>query len=157
MENSSLDLVLKMLFSNQNCVHLAALNGVLAASHYNRAWFVHRTFAEALERLFLTRFLVTIKPTIPDDLKNLSYAVDSFPNLTAVGGAFQERYEKFRESARKGSIGKTAQFWILYMDLMRYQMMAHTAIQENDLQTLFECWKVFLPMYFIMNKIHYAR
>ena len=31
------------------------------------------------------------------------------------------------------------------------------AIQENDLSTLFHCWKKFLPMYFMMSKEHYAR
>ena len=33
-----------------------SLNGVIKASHYNRAWFVHSLFSEALERLLLTRF-----------------------------------------------------------------------------------------------------
>ena len=36
----------------------------------------------------------------------------------------------------------------------KYQIMAHTAIQENDLSILFHCWKKFLPMYFMMNKVH---
>ena len=49
------------------------------------------------------------------------------------------------------------QFQLLYMDLMRYQVLAHTAAQTNDLQLLISAWKAFIPMYFAMNKVNYAR
>ena len=54
-------------------------------------------------------------------------------------------------------MGKTPQFWLLYMDLMRNQFMVHTDAQNNDLDMLICGWKVFLPMYFAMNKVKYAR
>ena len=54
-------------------------------------------------------------------------------------------------------MGKTPQFWFLYMDLMRNQFMVHTGVQSNDLDMLICGWKVFLPMYFVMNKVNYAR
>ena len=34
-----------------------SLDGVLAGSHYSRAWTVHAVFAEALERLMFERLL----------------------------------------------------------------------------------------------------
>ena len=34
-----------------------SLNGVINGSNYNRAWFVHSRFSEALERLLLQRFI----------------------------------------------------------------------------------------------------
>ena len=37
---------------------------------------------------------------------------------------------------------KTAQFCFLYMDLMRYQALAHTSIQTNDLHLLISAWKL---------------
>ena len=52
---------------------------------------------------------------------------------------------------------KTAQFWLLYMDLMRYQALVHQAVQPNDLHLLISAWKAFIPMYFAMNKVKYAR
>jgi hypothetical protein len=55
------------------------------------------------------------------------------------------RYNSFRKAAENGSLGKTAQFWLIYMNLMRYQVMAHTAMQENDHQTLMYCWQQFIP------------
>ena len=49
-----------VIFSSNICSS-GILQDVLAGSHYNRAWFVHEIFAEALERLLLTRFLVEEK------------------------------------------------------------------------------------------------
>ena len=147
------------VFESELCT-AGSLQGVLAGSHYNRCWNVHNIFAESLERLFLTRFLAEKAPIIPDCLRDLS--TDSL-NTEINDDLFEKlqvvihNYEMFKESARKGAIGKTAQFWVLYMDLMRYQVMAHTAVQENDTDMLVYCWKLFLPMYFAMNKIHYAR
>ena len=133
---------------------------MLVGSHYNRCWSVHLTFWEALERLLLTRFLTEIKPAIPDELVQLS----ADPNNDSVNSELIEEletlsnsYELFRKNVRYGAIGKTAQFWVMYADLMRYQVMAHTAVQENDLDTLIYCWQIFIPMYFAMNKTHYSR
>ena len=132
-----------------------SLHGALAGSHYNRAWHMQSNFSEALERLFLTRFLTTEKPEIPAILDEIT--MTELPENLRIDDIFITKYERFRESAREGTLGKTAQFWLLYMDLMMYQVMAHTAIQENDFETLIYCWKQFLPMYFIMNKRNYAR
>ena len=52
-----------VIFSSNICSS-GSLQGVLAGSHYNRAWFVHKIFEEALEQLLLTRFLVEEKPYI---------------------------------------------------------------------------------------------
>ena len=116
---------------------------------------MQNVFSEALERLFLTRFLVTKKPEIPSILDEIT--MEELPENLIIDDNFTNKYENFRESARQGALGKTAQFWLLYMDLMRYQVMAHTAIQENDIETLMFCWKEFISMYFIMNKRNYAR
>ena len=132
-----------------------SLHGVISGSHYNRAWYLQGLFSEALERLFLTRYLATKKPKIPTILDEIT--MDQLPENLSVDDNFINRYEAFRESARKGALGKTAQFWLMYMDLMKHQIMAHTAVQENDIETLLYCWKTFIPMYFILNKRNYAR
>lgn len=103
----------------------------------------------------MTRFLVTKKPKLPTILDEIT--MEELPENLTIDNDFTDKYESFRESARLGTLGKTAQFWLLYMDLMRYQVMAHTAIQENDIETLMFFWKEFIPLYFIMNKRNYAR
>lgn len=132
----------------------------MVGSHYNRCWIVYLIFWEALERLLLIRFLTEINPVIPDELLQLSADPENdkvSANLIEELQTLSNSYELFRKNARSGAIGKTAQFWMLYIDLMGYQVMAHTAVQENDMDTLIYCWKIFIPMYFAMNKTHYFR
>ena len=146
-----------VIYSSNVCSS-GSLQGVLAGSHYNRAWFVHGNFSEVLERLLLTRFLVEEKPNIPVALRSLDLKSDKMS--ASLAKDFDElftNYESFRSDVRGGKIGRTAQFWTLYLDLMRHQTMAHTAVQENDIKSLMFCWKQYLPLYFALNKLHYAR
>ena len=45
-----------------------SITGVLSGKHYNRCWTVHEAFSEALERLFLERFM----SDMPDSIKEYS-------------------------------------------------------------------------------------
>ena len=146
-----------VIFSSNICSS-GSLQGVLAGSHYNRAWFVHEIFAEALERLLLTRFLVEEKPYIPASVRHGDFQPERLDKKSLESlDAFFAKYTKYRSDVSNGKIGKTAQFWTMYLDIMRYQTMAHTAVQENDLKSLMFCWQQFLPLYFALNKLHYAR
>ena len=146
-----------VIFSSNICSS-GSLQGVLARSRYNRAWFVHEIFAEVLERLLLTRFLVEEKPYIPGSVRHGDFQPERFDKKSLKSlespGAFFTKYTKYRSDVR---IGKTAQFWTMYLDIMRYQTVAHTAVQENDLKSLMFSWQQFLPLYFALNKLHYAR
>lgn len=66
-------------------------------------------------------------------------------------------YENYRQNVRAGSLGKTAQFWVLYLDLIRMQHVIHTAVQENDYEMRLKAWEYFIPFYFALNKTNYAR
>ena len=146
-----------IIYQSELCTS-GSLQAILSGSHYNRAWSIHLIIAEALERLLLGRFLVAKKSDIPDALAE--YSVNQSSEVEAVlnqSSRFFERYESFREDVRKGSIGMTAQFWMLYLDLMKTQILIHDAVHDNNLELLLAGWKVFLPMYFAMNKHNYAR
>ena len=135
-----------------------SLQAILSGSHYNRAWSIHLIITEALERLLLTRFLAEVKPDIPDAVAD--YSVNQSSEIDFVlneGSKLFEQYESFRSNVRNGSAGKTSQFWLLYLDLMRTQIMIHDAIHNNNLVLLLSGWRVFIPMYFAMNKVNYAR
>ena len=43
--------------------------GVLAGTHYNRAWTIHSTFLEPLERLLMPRFIRERNITFSDEIK----------------------------------------------------------------------------------------
>ena len=66
-------------------------------------------------------------------------------------------HESYPEQARNGSLGKTAQFWILYLNLTRMQHVIHTAVQGNDFDARLAAWGYFLPLYFTFNKTSYVR
>ena len=45
----------------------------------------------------------------------------------------------------------------MYLDLIKYQQMAHTAVHENNLGMRIIVWKSMLPYYFYFNKTNYSR
>ena len=55
--------------------------------------------------------------------------------MIKIFGGYQTlltQYEKFKTKIRNGELGKRAQFWLIYLDLMKVQHLAHSATQEND-------------------------
>ena len=114
--------------------------------------------AEALERLLLTRFIGEVSLEIPIILHEVSADPDILPEKTLVAcKALVNKYELFKECARKGDLGKTAQFWMIYLDLIRNQHCAHIAVQENRYEMRLNSWEFFIQFYFALNKINYAR
>ena len=115
---------------------------------------VHATFSEALERLLFERFLEECNLVIPG-----SYvAAAKEQDVISSEADFFTKYQEFRQLVRDGEFGLTAQFLLsLYLDLMEKQHLIHVAVHENnfDLRTL--CWKFFLPLYFSLQKVNYAR
>lgn len=43
------------------------------------------------------------------------------------------------------------------MVLVKMQNTIHTAVVENNFEMRIFCWEYFLPFYFTINKINYAR
>ena len=48
-----------------------SLFGVMKGSHYNRAWLVHNTVSEALERLLMRRLFGELNIQLPSQLAEL--------------------------------------------------------------------------------------
>ena len=117
-----------VIFSS-NIRSSGSLQCVLAGSHYNRAWFVHEIFAEALEQPLLTRFLVEEKPYIPAFVRHGDFQQERLDKKSLESlDAFFAKLTKYGSDVSNGKIGKTAEFWTMYLDIMRYQAMAHTAV-----------------------------
>ena len=66
-------------------------------------------------------------------------------------------YNDYLEQIRQGNLGKTAQCWLTYLDLMRMQHVIHTAVQENNFEARLYALEYFIPLYFVFNKSNYAR
>ena len=135
-----------------------SLLGVLSGSHYNRAWVVHSAMSEAMERLFLARFIGEVVPQIQNTLNDASVDPDIFSDETLKScHGLADQYNKFREKVSRGHLGKTAQFWMMYLNMMRNQHCIHTAVQENTFDMHLECWVFIITFYVALNKINYAR
>ena len=51
----------------------------------------------------------------------------------------------------------TAQFWFMYIDMMKMQYQKHTAVQENNYHLQLHALQQFLPLQFNFNMHSYAR
>ena len=134
------------------------LHGVLAGSHYIRAWTVHSAFTEALERLLFERFITESGEEIPIVFHNASQ--EPFQNKSEIYARVKLLLKvlDFKNRVRNDKLGKTAQFWLsFYLDLMSIQQAAHLAVQENDFEVRHSAWKQFLPFYVALNITNYAR
>ena len=91
---------------------------------------------------------------MPQDLMNSCIDPDQFAeNVIMVSKELSENYDKFNESIRNGSFGKTAQFCLIYLDLMEHQHIIHIAVQENNFTERITVREYFLSLYFATNKI----
>ena len=109
--------------------------------------------SEALKRLLLTMFLR--KNSVPDAIN--TYDPQLSTQILQQFSEFQLKYECFRKQVKNSFLGKTAQFWIIYLNLVRYQHLMHLSVHENDFDLRLFCWKQFIPYYFALNKVNYAR
>ena len=56
-----------------------------------------------------------------------------------------------------GIFDKTAQVWLMHIDMMKMQHQAHNAAQENNYDLRLHALQQFLPLYFNFNMHNYAR
>ena len=131
----------------------------MSRSHYTRAWTVHATFLEALERLLFERFLEECNLVIPGSYVAAAKEQDvNFPEVISSEADFFTKYQEFWQLVRDGEFGLTAQFWLsLYLDLMEKQHLIHIAVHENNFDLRALCWNSFLSLYFSLQKVNYAR
>ena len=53
--------------------------------------------------------------------------------------------------------GKTAEFWLSYLDMMEQHYYLHVGIQENSFEARMDAWEYFLPFYFVINMLNDPR
>ena len=68
-----------------------------------------------------------------------------------------DSYTQFRNDVSEGKYGKTPQFWLMYLNVMKLQHQIHTAVQTNDFEMRLDAWERMLPYYFAFNTTNYAQ
>ena len=104
-----------------------SIEQVLTGKHYNRALRVHKVVYEALERiliqvyqslhgcLFHEQEVTTLNHLVKNPCKdNLLACLASESCNKSL-----DRYVEFKETVQQGALGKTAQFWLIYMENSR--------------------------------------
>ena len=153
-----------------NLISPGSLQGVLSGKNYNRAMSCHKVLNEALHRLLMKEFAQSydcsilpecLTETSRETLANLTENITS-DNLTRAlnddGISMKiEEYLAFCDNARKGSLGKTGQFWISYMDHVSLIFKLLRAIKTNSFDLYAYCIREMCDLFFSFGGHNYAR
>lgn len=143
-----------------------SLEKVLAGKHYNRAMRVHTHVLEALERLLFASFLQNtgsgeLLKDFHSKAKEIEHRMD--PSLVqniisseALTDVFAQ-YQVFKQQTAAGNFGKTAQFWMHYMDRVWLLLQFSFATKTNNLDLHIFCLQRLCPLVFSMNHQNYAK
>ena len=144
-----------------------SLQKVMSGKHYNRALRVHKMVLEALKRLLFEAFQAQDQfgGKMDDETENLIKKLLEKPDCEQFQSlirsqefkGFFDKYSEFKNGVRNGSFGKTAQFWLGYMDIIWLILSLIRKTKENNfelhLTTLYEL----CPLVFTHNHHNYSR
>lgn len=134
------------------------IKGVLSGKHYNRSWRIHECFAEAIERLFCEALVSSCPDELETMIKEIVTDVDCKDIISQRPfRAYEEEYMKKKMECLQGHHGKTAQFWMSYLDLIERLHELHFSVNTNDFQLRLHCWRELISLCFSTNKQNYAR
>ena len=133
------------------------MKGLLSEKHYNRCWWIHETFSDVLERLFIKCFLLKEVETI-HSMQKLEDSTDirNCAENDQCQADVMQRYHELKVKGLNGEFGRTAQFWLMYMQMVGQLQQLHFAVNTNDFLLKIQSWEDLLPC-FATNKVHYAR
>ena len=136
------------------------IKGVLSGKHYNRSWNIHECLSEALHRLFLEREseFLSINSELEELIKNVKDTSScnrlfNHPDFKD----FCNRFERLQNVYLSGEKGKTAQYWMFYLNLVQLAHEFQYSINVNDYHMRRQCWTKLALLCFPTNKRNYAR
>ena len=134
------------------------IKGVISGKHYNRSWYVHECFAEAIDRLFCAAHIPDVPDVVSDSVEKEVDKMDV--NAVTEEKSFTDQinqYQDKKDRCLNGDFGKTPQFWMQYQNAVDRQHKLHLSVNINDFDLRLSCWKDSMPFCFSMNKQNYAR
>ena len=142
-----------------------SLQGVLSGKHYERAVHCHKVLAEALERLLFRQYRESQSDELPQEVQQSLHDIVTTGSSNAIESAlgndaiqdYLNAYLTYREECKRGFLGKTAQLWLSYMDLVRLLLALIYAVKNNDFTLYAYCIHAMNPLFFSFNGQNYAR
>ena len=142
---------------------VGSMNGVMSGKNYSCAINCHKVMAESLllDKYLETRSLKGLPGDLlqPIDLiinKRSSENLDVAMRNKALAN-FLEEYSLFRQQVRGGSLGKTAQIWLLYMNHVLLVLYLLYAVKINDYYLYGACLSKMVHLFFSSDGQNYAR
>ena len=142
-----------------------SIEQVLTGKHYNHALPVHRVVYEALEQILLQVYeslhgcLFDEQGVTTLDHLAKNPCKDSLLACLASESCNKslDRYVEFKETVRQGMLGKTAQFWLSYMEKVGLILQFQRATKENCLTLHLASLQRMCSLFFSFDHPNYAR
>ena len=160
MEGSGLE----QIIIEANLCASGSITKVLEGKHYNRILYVLETLLEALERLLIEEF-ENSWGTIPNSTATVLQELAS--DLTHENlkkrlkndgvNSLLNKLDEFKKEIRDGHHGKTAQYWIMFMDKVKVALQFLRATKENNLDLHIAMLEKMCVAFFNQDRINYAR
>ena len=151
-------------------VKSGTVKGVINGKNYTRSMACHKLLVESMERLLIEQYLrsigtASVFEALPQSsLRLLNELLDS-PSETNLKNAMKDskvrewvnNFLEFKDKVRKGSLGKTAQFWLSYMDHVWLALYLHESVKRNDFYLYAHCIHAMPDLFFSFDGQNYAR
>ena len=141
-----------------------SIDGVLKGKQFNRAMMVHTTILEAFERLLFKSFEEKNGQHVRDLISKSKSTLDLNPSDTGSQdededpfSELSQYYHIYKEKVRSGKYGRTAQFFLQYMDRVWNVLKLDESVRANDLDQYIHCLSKLCPLFFTMDHQNYAR
>lgn len=152
----------EILFEAQ-LVTSGSLKGVLSGKSYAKSLFCLKTVCEAMERLLMEKFIeeenilmtntaALLKLIETCNKETLNEALKDPSTLTLI-----ERYHVFEEKVLKGHLGKTATFWVSFINHCHLVFMLLHSVKTNNIQLFHKCNGEMSDLFFAFDGQNYSR
>ena len=155
------------ILSEANLATSGCINGVLSGKSYSKSLWCLKVVSECFERLLFSTFIDQLSSDSPlksTDTATLDALIKSCTpeNLAAAENdptlsLLMDGYEEFQEKVRKGSIGKTATFWLSFLDHARRVFMLLYAVKTNNLPLFHKSMADMADLFFSFGGHNYSR
>ena len=148
-----------------NLTTSGCLRSVLNGRNYNKSLWCLRAVSEALERLLIASFMKQRNPTDDKSGAEVLDALIGLCNAENLLAALQDPsvlvylsdYVNYQEKVRNGELGKTAKFWMTFLDHSRRVFMLIYAVKTNNFKVYHKCMGDMADLFFSFGGINYAR
>ena len=150
-----------------NLVTTGCLKGVLSGKSYAKSLRCLKVVSECFERLLFSTFI----DQLPADSQlrtacagkidaliqccNQKVLITALEDHSVIG--LLKAYEDFQDKVRKGHLGKTATFWLSFLDHARRVFLLICACKTNNLPLFQKCMSDMADLFFSFGGHNYAR